>query len=384
MLFDLFIEQRLRDRRIVDFAVSVPAIADEIDNDVGTELVAILSRKARHADDSINIFAIDMEDGNRLASRDAGRESRRVLLDVTRGESNEVVNDHVNRAADGVSRQVGIIHRLGENALPGKRGIAVDNQWQIFFAAAFAGAVLLGAGATDRDGIHRFKMARVRDEMDVYLAAAVSRVFAGRAHVIFHVAGAEHAARVDIFESGKDFLGRTLGHVRDHVEASAMAHAHDELDRAQTRAGIENFIDERNERGDPFEREALAAQITLLHHLLEHIGPGEQIENSLLVFFCNLEIPRFHAVINPAAALGRVEVIDLDPDRAGVNRAGFAGVFTLSFKLRRGTRTEKAQRVKVAFEVSVLAISVEDAFAFGVGAVIGGGAFEHRAGSFGF
>src|SRR5579872_3065263 len=128
MLFDLFIEQRLRDRRIVDFAVSVPAIADEIDNDVGTELVAILSRKARHADDSINIFAIDMEDGNRLASRDAGRESRRVLLDVTRGESNEVVNDHVNRAADGVSRQVGIIHRLGENALPGKRGIRSEER----------------------------------------------------------------------------------------------------------------------------------------------------------------------------------------------------------------------------------------------------------------
>ena len=68
--------------------------------------------------------------------------------------------------------------------------------------------------------------------MDVNLATAARDVFAGRAHVIFHVAGTEDAARIDVFESGEDFLGRALGDVGDDVEASAMAHAHDEFDRA--------------------------------------------------------------------------------------------------------------------------------------------------------
>jgi hypothetical protein len=82
--------------------------------------------------------------------------------------------------------------------------------------------------------------------VDVNFSAAAGGVFAGRAHVIFHVAGAEDAARVDVFESGENFLRRALGYVGHYVEAAAMAHAHDQLDRAETRAGVENFIDQRD------------------------------------------------------------------------------------------------------------------------------------------
>ena len=39
----------------------------------------------------------------------------------------------------------------------------------------------------------------------------------------------------------------------DDVEASAMAHAHDEFDGAELSGGVENFVDQRNERGDAFE-----------------------------------------------------------------------------------------------------------------------------------
>ena len=227
MLFDLLVEQRLRDRGIVDFAVAVAAVADEIDDDVGAELVAVFGGHARDADDSVDVFGVDVEDRDRLAARDAGGEARRVLFGVAGGESEQIVDDDVNGAADGVSGQVGVVHGLGENALSGECGVAVDEQRKIFFASAFAGAVLLGARAADGDGIDGFEMARIRDQVDVNLAAAARDVFAGGAHVIFHVAGAENAARVDIFESGKDFLRRTLGDVGDDVEASAMAHAHD-------------------------------------------------------------------------------------------------------------------------------------------------------------
>ena len=61
--------------------------------------------------------------------------------------------------------------------------------------------------------------------------------------MIFHVTGSENAARIDVFESGKDFFGITLGYVGDNVEASAMAHAHDEFAGSEARASIEEFVD---------------------------------------------------------------------------------------------------------------------------------------------
>ena len=64
-------------------------------------------------------------------------------------------------------------------------------------------------------------------------------------------------------------------------------------------------------------------------------------------------------------------MIDFDADRAGVNGAGLAGVFAVLFEFGSGAGTEEAERVEVAFEVSELAIGGEDAFAFGVGTVVG-------------
>ena len=210
MLFDLLVEQRLSDGRIVDFAVTVAAVADEVDDDIGAELIAVFDGHASDANHRVHIFAIDVEDGNRLASRDAGGEARGMLFGVAGGESEKIVDDDVNGAADGVAGKVGVVHGLGENALSGECSVAVNQQWQIFFASAFTAAVLFGASAADGDGIDGFEMAGIRNQMDVNFVAAPRGVFAGRAHVILNVAGAENAARVDVFESGKDFFGGRL------------------------------------------------------------------------------------------------------------------------------------------------------------------------------
>ena len=140
--------------------MAVAAIADQIDHDVGAELVAVLDGDAGDANDGVDIFGVDVEDGNRLAARDAGGEARRVLFGVAGSESEKIVDDDVDGAADGVSGQVGVVHGLGEDALSGECGVAVNQQWKIFFASTFSGAVLLGAGAADGDGIDGFEMAR--------------------------------------------------------------------------------------------------------------------------------------------------------------------------------------------------------------------------------
>ena len=50
--------------------------------------------------------------------------------------------------------------------------------------------------------------------------------------------------------------------------------------------GFENFIKQRDQRSDTFERKALAAQIPLLQDLFEDLGTNQQIEIALLVHRC--------------------------------------------------------------------------------------------------
>ena len=134
--------------------------------------VAVFGSDAGYADDGIDVFGVDVEDRDRLAASDAGGEARRMFFGVAGREAEKIVNDYVNRAADGVAREVGVVHGLGENTLSGECGVAVDEKRKIFFAAAFAGAILLGTGAADGHGVDSFEVARIRDEVDVNVAAA--------------------------------------------------------------------------------------------------------------------------------------------------------------------------------------------------------------------
>jgi hypothetical protein len=87
--------------------------------------------------------------------------------------------------------------------------------------------------------------------------------------------------------------------------------------------------------------------------------------------------------VDPVAALGAIDVVDLDADGAGVDGAGFVGVFAVAFEFWRGARAEETQGVKVAFEVSPLAVGSENTFAFRIRA-IGRGTVRDRAGSLRF
>jgi hypothetical protein len=133
MLFNSFVEQRLGNGRVVDFAVTMAAVADQVDDHVGAELIAIFGGEAGDANNRIHIFAVDVEDGNRLAARDAGGETRGVLFQIAGGEAEQIIDHDMNGAADGVAGKVGVIHGLGKDALSGESGVAVDEERKIFF-----------------------------------------------------------------------------------------------------------------------------------------------------------------------------------------------------------------------------------------------------------
>ena len=64
MIFDLRVAQRLGDGGVVDFAVPVAAITDEVDDNVGVELVAVLGGEGGDAHECRGVFGVDVKDGD--------------------------------------------------------------------------------------------------------------------------------------------------------------------------------------------------------------------------------------------------------------------------------------------------------------------------------
>ena len=119
-----------------------------------------------------------------------------------RRKAKQIVDDNVNGAADPVPK-VGVVQGLGENALASKRGVAVNQQGQIFSRSVFRGAVMLGPRAADGHRVNGFQVAWIRNQMDVNLARRARFVISGRAHVVLHVAAAENTTRIDVFKSSE-------------------------------------------------------------------------------------------------------------------------------------------------------------------------------------
>ncbi len=141
-------------------------------------------------------------------------------------------------------------------------------------------AGLLGAGASHGHGVNGFEVAGVRHQVNADLAAVSSGEYAGGADVILHVSAAEHAAGIDVFEAGKNLGCGTTDDVDDDVQASAMAHGEHGLLGAVLGGGVQNFVEQRDQRGVAFERITLGADVARVNRLLEDVGADELIEHA--------------------------------------------------------------------------------------------------------
>ncbi len=269
MVLDGFIEKRLGDGWIIDFAVAVTAITDHVHHNITAELVTIFEGHAAHAQDSIHVFGIYVKNGNILAAGNLSGETRGVQFIGRCSEADQIIDDDMDGAANRIAGQVGVIQRLREDALARESAITMHQQRKVLPDAIFTSTFLLGASAANGDRIHSFQVAGIRNQMDMDIGSGPGGIFTGRAHVVFHVAAAQHAAGINIFEAGEDFFRRALGNVHDDVQTTAMTHPHDQFDGALLAGGFEDFINQRNKRGHTFQRKSLGTEIPLLQHLLE-------------------------------------------------------------------------------------------------------------------
>ena len=157
------------------------------------------------------------------------------------GEADLVVDDDVDRAAGAVAAQLGQVQRLGDHALAGERGVAVDEQRQHRVPLELeVDAVLLGPHDALEHRVDRLQVRRVRGHRHRGRVLAVrGGELAGLAQVVLHVAGAVRRLRVEVpLELGEDLLVRLADDVGQHVEPAAVRHADDDLVEPAARPAV--------------------------------------------------------------------------------------------------------------------------------------------------
>ena len=127
------------------------------------------------------------------------------------------------------------------------------------------------------------------------------------------------------------------------------------------RRRLQGLSEQRNQRGQPFERESLVAEIPALHHLFEQFRAHQPLQNSLMISFRR---GRFQSFLNPAPPLGVQDVHELRADRSAVNPPRF--IRRLSRKLLKfwhALRLEISQRIESGFEIAPTPERVKHGFA---------------------
>ena len=167
LLLDQVVHQRLGVRRVVALVVAAAAVADQVDDDVLVERLAVLERQPGHPDAGLGVVAVDVEDRRLHHPGDVGAVERGARRAGRGGEADLVVDDDVDGAAGAVAAQLGEVERLGDHALAGERRVAVDQQRQHGVLGAPVEHVLLGAGDALEHRVDGLEVGRVRRDRDL-------------------------------------------------------------------------------------------------------------------------------------------------------------------------------------------------------------------------
>ena len=156
----------------------------------------------------------------------------------------------------------------------------------------------------------------------------ISRPLAGfpnaaRAQVIFHVARTLRAVGIDSFELGENLHHGFADDIRQHVETSAMRHAHDGFMHVGVGGAIQNLVQDDDGGLRSFQRKTLVSDEARVQEMFELFGfndalqrahPGGGVERPAVS-------GRLHAELQPALLLRNLDVHELASDFSAVGVA---------------------------------------------------------------
>src|SRR5436309_3325059 len=407
---DLLVHHRLREGRIVELVVPVPAVADEVDEDVFLEALAKADGEAGRLHRGLGVVAVHVEDGRLDDLGDVARVGGEAVRLGRRREADLVVDDDVHRAAGAVAVELREPEGLGHHTLAGEGRVAVHEDGHDARVLGVVQVLLLGTHHALDDRIDRLQVARVGGQREVDLPPTARGVVARVAEVVLDVAVAGRLLGEQApLELRDDHLVGLAEHVGEHVDRFAVRHAEDHLLDAEAPRVLDKRVEEGTERVTALEREALGGRIAELEELLETLGCDQAVEDGEPVLGGEVGTVggRLHALLEPDALLLVLDVHVLDAERAAVGRlqardqvadAGAraapeaaarddavevlvaeAELRGLEERMPRGLRRERVQVGDQVPELAVGVDQVEDADDGGAGRGRGGRARGRRA-----
>ena len=132
---------------------------------------------------------------------------------------------------------------------------------------------------TGLTGLEMRRIGRQRQVNHVVVELAIGR----GAKVILDIAGSVDFVRLEIaaLELVEDGLERLAHHVGEHVQASAMGHADDDVAHAESAAALDDLLHRRNQGFPAVEAETLGAGVLDVKEFLEFFRMHQLVEDRL-------------------------------------------------------------------------------------------------------
>ena len=120
LLPDPCVHRRLGEIRLIALVVTVPAIAPQVDDHIVLEGLAILQRQLGGKDARLRIVAVDVQDWGFGHLGDVGAVGPAMGVVGVGRKADLIVDDDVDRSADGVAVETDHVQALGHDALSGE------------------------------------------------------------------------------------------------------------------------------------------------------------------------------------------------------------------------------------------------------------------------
>ena len=123
---DGLVQEGLGEARFVALVVAVLAVAEQVDEDVAAKKLPVLHGKAHGMHNRLYVVSVDVKHRSEHHLGHVGTVDRGAGVEVVRGESDLVVNDHVNGSARGIAVKALHLNHFIENSLARYGCVAVN------------------------------------------------------------------------------------------------------------------------------------------------------------------------------------------------------------------------------------------------------------------
>ena len=303
--------------------MTATAVADHVDDDVFVELLSELVGQLGDSHAGLGVVSVDVEDRCLDHACHVGGVDRGARGGRRGGETDLVVDNHVDRAARAVAAQLGEVERLGHDTLTCERGVTVQQQRQDGVGRALqVQPVLLGACDALQNRVDGLEVGGVGSQVDLGLGTVLGDEHALGAEVVLHVARAlDRRGVLRALELPEDLAVGLARDVGQHVEASTVRHPDTDLVHALTGGAAQDPVEHGDHGLATLQAEALLSNELGLQERLEGLGGVEPSQDPQLLAGRGLGVGCLDLGLDPLALLGVLDVHVLHANGAAVGIA---------------------------------------------------------------